>query len=306
MRCFINLLRTVFLILFCFSIASCSRADEPEELAVVLNEVIATLKGAENVEPIFKTISQACDSSYINCNINNEIIGIDLQFSNLGGTIPIQILRFEKLESIRLDHNYLKGIIPEGFLGLSVLKELNLKGNILEDPLPVDLASKSELINVDLSQNAFSDINEELIVEYNITDQVDLSKYVRVSDLSETVYGLVSNYPLFPGCDHLDTEDQERTCSNEKVVEFLNSNIVYPRASVKNSVEGLCVLKFTVETDGDLVDIEVVRDLGHQSGNAAMWVVDRMNYLDMNWTPGRLENGDIVNVRWTLPVKFEI
>ena len=275
---------------------------EPEELAILLNEIMATLKGDLTVEPVFITISQACDSSYINCNEADEIIGLDLQFMGLRGTIPEEVMRFGKLESILLDHNYLKGTIPEGLSSLLNLQELDLQGNTLVGPLPTDLISISEEVEINLAKNAIYDIDSSLIQPLNIMDQVDLSNYNVPGSNSET--GIATNIPRFPGCEDILDIDELQNCSTEKMLFFIYDKLIYPREALQNEYEETIPIEFVVDSDGDIITNEILEDNGFGTAQSALWTVDRMNYMDENWIPARTADDVAIEAKITVFIKF--
>ncbi|HTK19835.1 MAG TPA: energy transducer TonB [Mucilaginibacter sp.] len=82
---------------------------------------------------------------------------------------------------------------------------------------------------------------------------------------------------------------------------FLSKNIQYPDAMLNKNVQGKELISMTVETDGSLSDIKVVKDLGF---GAAKEVI-RVLKLSPKWEPG-YQNGNKVRVRYTIPISFNI
>ncbi len=82
---------------------------------------------------------------------------------------------------------------------------------------------------------------------------------------------------------------------------FLSKNIQYPEAMLNKDVQGKELISMTVETDGSLSDIKVVKDLGC---GAAKEVI-RVLKLSPKWEPG-YQNGNKVRVRYTIPISFNI
>jgi hypothetical protein len=82
---------------------------------------------------------------------------------------------------------------------------------------------------------------------------------------------------------------------------FLSQNIHYPEAMLTKNVQGKELISMTVETDGSLSDIQVVKDLGC---GAAKEVI-RVLKLSPKWEPG-YQNGSKVRVRYTIPISFNI
>lgn len=322
-KCFITIC-----VVFIFSHSDCSSQENEIDL---LNEVIAELKGNQGSSDIetFRSIAHACSSQYISCNKKGEIIGLDFQFSNLNGSIPKFINELENLEYINLEYNYLDGTIPEGLSQLNNLEELILNGNFLEGPLPGDFNNFHRKVNIDLSKNTISSIDKKTDKLFNIKDQVNLlgcrhpdsifldmpdkSEYMNketVEEMTEEVEKsnpkVVQEMPRFPGCeDEKMSEDERMKCSQTKLIQFVYKNLRYPYNARINGIEGNVYAQFTILENGDIGYAQVVKDIGGRCGNAALWVINRMNFTCEKWVPG-MQDGDPVKVLFTLPVKFRL
>lgn len=120
----------------------------------------------------------------------------------------------------------------------------------------------------------------------------------------EEIFKVVEEMPRFPGCEDIGGGKAEKAaCAQEKMLEFIYSNIEYPTFARENNVSGTVVVRFVVNTQGEVDQIEVLRDIGAGCGEEAMRVVKLMNTLPERWTPGK-QRGVPVNVYFTLPVKF--
>ncbi len=81
-------------------------------------------------------------------------------------------------------------------------------------------------------------------------------------------------------------------------LEALQSAIIYPACALRASIEGRVLLRFVVNTDGSVSDIEVTRGIGGGCDEAA---VDAL--MAARFTPG-FQNGRPVRVRFAIPVTF--
>lgn len=99
---------------------------------------------------------------------------------------------------------------------------------------------------------------------------------------------IVEQKPIFPG-------------GQKALMEFLKSNLVYPKAAQDSSIQGRVIVKFTVEKDGSITDVEVVRGVHPALDEEAVRVVNMMP----KWKPGT-QMGDTVRTKFTLPVLFKI
>lgn len=102
-------------------------------------------------------------------------------------------------------------------------------------------------------------------------------------------YSYVEQMPQFKG-------------GESEMMKFLGTNIQYPPIAKSNGLEGLAVLSFVVETDGKINEVKTVKSLSKETDEEAMRVVKLMSG---QWNPGR-QNGEVVRVRYTLPIRFAL
>ncbi len=82
---------------------------------------------------------------------------------------------------------------------------------------------------------------------------------------------------------------------------FLTKNLRYPNAAQRSNVQGKVYLNFTVEPDGSLSNINVVRGIGFGCDEEAL----RVMKLTPKWKPGR-QSGRAVRVKFTMPIVFAL
>ncbi len=123
---------------------------------------------------------------------------------------------------------------------------------------------------------------------------------------SEVIFKVVEKMPRFPGCENTSDNDRDKKkCADEKMLQYIYKNLIYPKEARKNNVEGMAVVKFIIDPTGLITDVELKRDPGAGCGEAAVTVVKQMNDLPERWTPG-LQRGKPVSVQYTLPIKFRL
>lgn len=99
----------------------------------------------------------------------------------------------------------------------------------------------------------------------------------------------VEEKPLFNGGD-----------ANE-FSKWVNSNLNYPSIAQANGVEGRVTLQFTVNPDGSVSNVKVLRGVDSSLDNEAVRVVS----MSPKWTPGR-QRDRAVKVTYTFPVIFKL
>lgn len=112
--------------------------------------------------------------------------------------------------------------------------------------------------------------------------------------------------PVFgDDCKLLTTETERKSCSDRAILKFLSSKVNYPALARENGIEGRAVVSFTVEKDGSLTDVKVLRDPGGGLGEEAARVIKLMGTDSSGFRPGT-QQGRKVRVRFTVPILFSL
>jgi periplasmic protein TonB len=82
---------------------------------------------------------------------------------------------------------------------------------------------------------------------------------------------------------------------------FLNKNLRYPSIAQRTGLEGTVYVRFVVDTEGSVTNIEVMRGVSGILDKEASRVIS----LLPKWKPGMQHNRP-VNVRMMMPIKFEL
>lgn len=111
----------------------------------------------------------------------------------------------------------------------------------------------------------------------------------------------VDQMPYFAGCEHLKIGTAEkRNESNRKIVEFVESNLVYPDSAKAAAIEGVVVVRFTIDEHGNVQEPRLMYDLGLGCGDEALRIVREMP----RWTPATKDGAPVI-VELEMPVRFE-
>jgi protein TonB len=100
------------------------------------------------------------------------------------------------------------------------------------------------------------------------------------------VFTTVEQMPSFPG-------------GKNALNKYIKKNLRYPAKSMKHATEGKIVVRFIVEPDGSLTNIEIIRSMNPECDKAALKAVEKMP----KWDPG-MEKGVFVASYYTLPITF--
>lgn len=110
---------------------------------------------------------------------------------------------------------------------------------------------------------------------------------VKVSD-DEAIFFVVEVQPEFPG-------------GMDSMYAFIQKNLIYPEKAKAEGIEGRVFITFTIEKDGSVSNVKILRGIGGDCDEAAKEVVEKMP----KWKPGK-QRGKPVRVQFNLPIKFEL
>lgn len=116
------------------------------------------------------------------------------------------------------------------------------------------------------------------------------------------IFKIVEKMPVFGNCDSTQISDEElKQCSDQALLNFIGKGIRYPRLAKENNIEGVVFIRFIINELGEVIEPEIVRDIGGGCGKEALRVIRSMP----NWIAGQ-QRTQKVKVQMTLPVKFQL
>ena len=165
-----------------------------------------------------------------------------------------------------------------------------------ETPPPPEQAPKIPILS-----DQIDIVDDEIKVEDNFMSlEDDANMGVEIMDYVEEVaeetieeeaipFQLVEEKPSFNGGD-----------ANE-FSKWVNSRLVYPEIAKENGVQGRVTLQFTVNTDGSVSNVKVLRGVDPSLDKEAVRVVSS----SPKWKPGK-QRDRAVKVTYTFPVIFQL
>jgi len=257
--------------------------------SIVLAILLLTniLAGQNNVSPIFDQCKGVEPSAINNCNkqemlhfINQEIL---LTFGGVKKTNPMNDI----------------------VLGFDVKKDGKIQNITLTERTPSMMFVTSAQLNIDVKKIPNFTGNSDLSISYIFTktqsDSQDL-KLVTISPMQVEIFKVVEKMPRFPGCEF---DNDYNGCSNKKLDKYIDKNIVYPEEAINNKVEGTVIIEFVVTEEGLVTDAKVKKDIGFGCGQAAIDVIESMNFMPERWISGA-QRTRLVNVLITKPIEFKL
>lgn len=170
-------------------------------------------------------------------------------------------------------------------------------------------AMNSKIVNVDSTSTQTSannttkpdtSIKEELEIEYTDTlfpliGEVEFEFETNDTSMKYTCdkngnFTFVENMPEFKG-------------GIDSLILFITQNVKYPEWERKNNIQGTVYSQFTIDLNGKVKDVEIIKTVEGSKfiNEEVLRVINKMP----DWIPGK-HKGKNVNVKFTLPVKFNI
>ncbi|UKK57650.1 M56 family metallopeptidase [Prevotella communis] len=101
-------------------------------------------------------------------------------------------------------------------------------------------------------------------------------------------FDVVEQMPEFPG-------------GQEALMQFLRQEVKYPKEAEEKGLQGRVVVRYIIEKDGSISEVEIVKSVNEYLDAEAIRVVKAMP----KWKPGK-QNGEPVRVKFTIPVTFRL
>lgn len=134
------------------------------------------------------------------------------------------------------------------------------------------------------------ELEEELVIEdTEATEEmeVDFSDMETDEEQEEApVFFIVEDMPEFPGGD-------------AALHRYLATSVDYPVIAQENGIQGRVYVKFVINTDGSVTDVQIARGVDPSLDKEAIRVVKSMP----KWKPGK-QRGKSVRVSYTVPINF--
>ncbi len=133
------------------------------------------------------------------------------------------------------------------------------------------------------------ELEEELVIEDTESSEdmeVDYSDMDSEEEEEAPVFFIVEDMPEFPGGD-------------AALQKYLGTAVNYPVIAQENGIQGRVYVKFVINTDGSVTDVEIARGVDPSLDKEALRVVRDMP----KWKPGK-QRGKAVRVSYTVPINF--
>ena len=177
-----------------------------------------------------------------------------------------------------------------------ILIEEEIISTNMETPPPPPAAPKIPVLSdqidivddeIELEDDMFMNLEDDSSLGVEIMDYVEVQE--EAVEEEAIPFQLVEEKPSFQGGDA------------NQFSKWVNSRLVYPEIAKENGVSGRVTLQFTVEKDGSVTKVRVLRGVDPSLDKEAVRVVS----MSPKWKPGK-QRDRAVPVTYTFPVIFQL
>ena len=140
---------------------------------------------------------------------------------------------------------------------------------------------------IEVDDDMFMNLEDDSSLGVEIMDYVEVEE--EVVEEEAIPFQLVEEKPSFQGGDA------------NQFSKWVNSRLQYPEIAKENGVQGRVTLQFTVEKDGTVTKVKVLRGVDPSLDKEAVRVVS----MSPKWKPGK-QRDSAVPVTYTFPVIFQL
>ena len=177
-----------------------------------------------------------------------------------------------------------------------ILVEEEIISTQMDTPPPPPAAPKIPILSdqidivddeIEIEDDMFMNLEDDASLGVEIMDYVEVEE----EEVEEEAipFQLVEEKPSFQGGDA------------NQFSKWVNSRLVYPEIAKENGVQGRVTLQFTVEKDGSVTKVKVLRGVDPSLDKEAVRVVS----MSPKWKPGK-QRDRAVPVTYTFPVIFQL
>jgi len=127
---------------------------------------------------------------------------------------------------------------------------------------------------------------------------------VGAQSIAEILVEPVDELPYPQACAEEVGEQARGECAMRELLTRVFDQVRYPGDAIREQIQGLVQVGFTISATGEMRDLQVVKDIGGGCGEAAVKAVRRAHEA-LSWIPARA-SGKQVDVHLVLPVQFRM
>jgi protein TonB len=120
---------------------------------------------------------------------------------------------------------------------------------------------------------------------------------------SALLISAVEELPIYPGCEAAVAASREEgfECFNRMIMALVSRNVAYPKKARQLNIQGKVFVRFFIEKDGYVSNVEVVRSADPELDAEAARVIKMLPRME----PAKV-NGKPVRITYTIPINFRL
>jgi protein TonB len=113
----------------------------------------------------------------------------------------------------------------------------------------------------------------------------------------------VEELPIYPGCEAAVAASREEgfECFNRMIMALVSRNVAYPKKARQLNIQGKVYVRFIIEKDGYVSNVEVARSADPELDAEAARVIRMLPRME----PAKV-NGKPVRITYTIPINFRL
>lgn len=177
----------------------------------------------------------------------------------------------------------------------------SLQGNVAE--IGIIISKDGRINNVKIIKSIFPDLDAEILK--SITQ---LPKFIPAQKNGKSVKVNMRLSLSFPEIERpkITNDIEGNWCAffpggNDLLIKYISQNLKYPESAAGKGIQGRVVIRFVINEDGDIEDIEVVKSLNRECDVEALRVVKSLP----RWNPA-ISDGKPIKIFFTIPISFKL
>ena len=162
-------------------------------------------------------------------------------------------------------------------------------------PIPEIIEVVSDEIELEIEPDiASTETDQEEAVKWE--SPIDIENEEEVSE-EVLNFAVVERVPVFPGCEKARNNDERKACFQTKLLEYVVKNFEFPEQARELNLQGRIYVKFVVEKNGEVSNIEILRGVDPILDNEAVRCVKGLPRI----SPAE-QRGKPVRMSFVLPI----
>lgn len=118
-------------------------------------------------------------------------------------------------------------------------------------------------------------------------------------------YSDVITYAFFQGCNDIKDLKERKSCSDNKLLQFVYKSLKYPSQARDLGVQGMGIVNFVIDSNGHIKEPKVISGLGYGTNEAMINVILEMQEK-VKWEPAKNISDEATDMLFTLPMIFRL